>query len=75
MIEKNIPMPILYNGRAGRGSIYPFMEMEVGDSIFFEGQRNGGPAYQSAKQAQRRAGDRKFVSRKEGNGLRIWRVS
>jgi hypothetical protein len=40
MIEKGIPITDYtpYKGRGGRMSSYPFMEMEVGDSVFFQAQ-------------------------------------
>ena len=70
-IEKNIPSP---KGQpCGRPAIYPFRDMEVGDSVYFEGERTGGNAYSAAQMHGRGAGKR-FRGRQEGNGLRIWRV-
>lgn len=69
VIEKGIPLP---SGGAGRIPKYPFRSMEVGDS-FFSVEKS---ARVSACQWARREGSGvKFVTAKEGNGLRIWRVA
>lgn len=80
MIEKGIRYfdGSFYRGRGGRTSVYPFMEMEVGDSYFVEGatSTDGLRPYKSALQYARRAGDgRKFSARKVEGGVRIWRVA
>lgn len=67
-IEKNIPMPSL-------SSKYPFADMQVGDSVFFDNE----PAGSQSKPviAARNFGsknDMKFLSRSEGAGVRVWRV-
>jgi hypothetical protein len=68
-IDKNIPVP-----EARRSSkCYPFPLMKSGDSIFLEAEKESKKAYAAAKTWARRHGA-KFVSRKEGSGLRIWRV-
>lgn len=70
IIEKGIPLP----ERAGTlNSIYPFHDMEVGDSVFYEGEK-GVKARTSAYTFSARRGF-KFVARKENNGIRIWRIS
>lgn len=77
-IEKNVPFPdrARFNGRGGRRSTYPFMEMEVGDSVFFPGAEKTAkhPAYQAAKKYAQRSGDRKFSGVIVKGGVRIWRV-
>lgn len=79
MIEKGIPITDYtpYMGRGGRMSSYPFMEMEVGDSVFFPGPNKTAkhPAYQAAKKYAERAGDRKFSGRPDVGGVRIWRTA
>jgi hypothetical protein len=71
-IEKGKPMPGSrdYKGRQR----YMFADMEVGDSIFIEGQTSYGSAATSAKQHGKRKGKR-FTSRTEEGGVRIWRVA
>jgi len=70
VIEKNIPKP--HKG-IGRGSSkYPFMEMDVGDSVFVHGQKTDGPAYNSAKKYAQRSGFR-FSAITIHGGVRIWR--
>ena len=76
-IEQGIPLPSLrvHKGRGKHLSKYPFGEMSVGDSVFFPGQENGGPADTASKKlALRLKYTRRFSSKKENGGLRIWRV-
>ena len=71
-IEKNIPIP-----ESAGESKYPFKDMEVGDSVFVEGQTSQGAAMMSAKNIERRYGV-KFSARKRTedgvDGVRIWRI-
>lgn len=79
MIEKDIPITDYtpYRGRGGRMSSYPFMEMDVGDSVFFPGVEKTAKhsAYQAAKKYAERSGDRKFSGRPDKGGIRIWRIA
>ena len=70
-IEKDVPIPKAET--RGRPSKYPFSKMGTGDSIFIDGGYVGCSAYACAMQHARLYGKR-FSGRKEGNGLRIWRV-
>ena len=67
-IEKNIPVP-----ESTRARKYPFLEMDVGDSVYFEGEKINGRAYRAAMTTGRRW-NQKFVARKENEGIRIWRA-
>lgn len=67
----SVPMPTT-SGK-GRPAKYPFSEMEIGQSVFFDGARTGGKEYLAAQAAGRHKGW-KFSGRSEGSGLRIWRV-
>lgn len=71
-IEKNLPIEGLNKSR-GRSPIYPFRDMDVGDSIFVKGQKLGGGAYQSAVIHGNKYG-KKFSGRTVEGGIRIWRV-
>ncbi len=75
-IESDIPPPeeLMFQGRGGRLSLYPFMEMNVGDSVFFDGS-TASQAYDYAKKIAKRAGDRKFTSKRMNDGIRIWRIA
>ena len=69
-IENDVPMP-----KTTRPTKYPFRDMNVGESVFFDNEPKGSqsnPAI-SAHMLSKRT-DFKFATRKEGNGVRIWRV-
>jgi hypothetical protein len=74
-IEKGIPIPKFYGPRASR---YPFNEMEVGDSILIEAEKNEDllRVRGSARSSMRQYGIRhgmKFGAKNEGErGLRIF---
>jgi len=70
-IESGIPIEATY--ATGRKSKYPWREMEVGDSFFIDGMPIKH-ASTRAWEAGRRAG-RKFICRRQDNGVRIWRVA
>ena len=65
-IDKNVPMP-----KTHQSEKYPFAKMEVGDSFFSENKA----AQSSAHVFARRRKGMKFVTRAEGQGIRIWRVA
>tara|TARA_R110000764_G_scaffold22994_1_gene56697 strand:- start:107 stop:319 length:213 start_codon:yes stop_codon:yes gene_type:complete len=67
-IQKNVPMPTSKRSRK-----YPFLDMAVGDSVFFDGEEVNGKAYRAAMSTGTRH-DLRFVARRENNGLRIWRA-
>ena len=70
-IDKDVPVPSSVGDKSGRGRprVYPFGEMEVGDSIFTEskGARNAAGHYAKYH-------GKKFATRTENNGVRIWRI-
>lgn len=69
-IEKGIPLP-------GLNTKYPFEKMEVGDSFFIENpikDNRGNPLSLSGQANQRYGGKKRFAQRKEGSGIRIWRI-
>lgn len=73
-IEKGITPPRVFKGFGTTFAKYPFAEMEIGDSVFFEGQDNNGKARWAMDKVQQRHG-LKFTSAKQDGGLRIWRVA
>lgn len=70
-IESNIPFP--KGTKPGKKAKYPFVDMNVGDSVFFEGARSGGKEYLAAM-AVSRSHKKKFSGRSVDGGLRIWRI-
>ena len=78
-IDKTIPFPKNAKGayrsgpNGGRPAIYPWREMAPGDSVFF-------PMTTAARMSGTLGGWKKknpgqrFTTRKEGDGLRVWRV-
>ena len=71
-IDKNIQ---IHSMKRGRKPKYPFGEMDVGDSIFFEGVKNtlGSKEY-SAAQMHGIYNSKKFTGAAVEGGLRIWRI-
>jgi len=69
-IEKGVPVP---PPKSGRYAKYPFAKMDIGDSFFAsEHPTKVRPA--ASWWANRHAGF-KFQTRKEGDGVRVWRVA
>ena len=67
-IETDVPVPASTRSRK-----YPFLDMAVGDSVVFDNQKVNGKAYRAAMSTGTRHGMR-FVARREGEALRIWRA-
>lgn len=71
-IEKGIPAP--ESALKGRTK-YPWPKMDIGDSVFFEGEPGGTQC--NASKASIMYGKRtgkKFASRSIDGGVRIWRI-
>lgn len=67
-VENNVPIP---KGRTT--NIYPYKAMDVGDSFFID-----DTDMQVVLNANWRASKRlnmKFTARKEGAGVRVWRIA
>ena len=77
-IEQNIEIPALAqdgsNGRiTGKRRVYPFGDMEIGDSILIEDEGK----YKKARSAARSFSDRNSILleyRITEDGMRIWRT-
>ena len=67
-IDKGIPIPPKMGG-SGKKPIFPWRDMEVGDSFFVAGKKRFSG---TATMGQRIGG--KFVQRLVEGGCRIWRV-
>jgi len=66
-IERNIPPPDIKKRNS-----YPYKSMDIGDSFFIP-----EVSIRTVCNNNYRAGkthERKFVARREGNGVRVWRT-
>lgn len=76
-IKQNVAVPDRAESSAaktGRPAKYPFADMAVGDSVFIPGDtRSSLNARSSALKFGTRSG-RRFITREEPGGIRIWRV-
>jgi hypothetical protein len=70
-IEKNIPVPIKAKNIEAK---YPFMEMEVGDSFFVPNMRKESLSTTICKWRKRRKIKFQFLTAKERNGVRVWKI-
>lgn len=70
-IDKGVPIP--FNaGRGGRGK-YPWRQMVVGDSFY---TTSGGLSALSSTCTKMGVQlGAKFVARKDGHGVRVWRIA
>lgn len=81
LIEKGLPIPeMLKKGRplAGCNGLYPFAQMEVGDSFLvpFSPSRTSNPdVYSPLSHYMRRHPGKNFTCRKVDGGLRVWRIA
>jgi hypothetical protein len=68
-IDTHVPAP------KGRPSKWPFIHMDVGQSVYIKGEDMDGRALRAARQVGFRSGGKKvFVGRPERDGIRIWRT-
>ena len=70
-IDKNIPAP---PSRPGRIPIYPFYEMEIGDSILVKGDCKKIDSARSTSRAYGKRHGMKFSTMLVDGGVRIWRI-
>lgn len=76
-IESGIPIPSDTRTR-GPERVYPFADMQVGQSIFVEGDKKSESvknARSAASAYARRYESHSFTTRYMENGLRIWRIA
>jgi hypothetical protein len=67
-IEKNIPIPSV---KSGRENTSIWWEMEVGDSVWVKGMNPSAGTYYYVSKKNGWV----FTQRKEGDGIRVWRVA
>lgn len=70
-IDKGIPIPTRCHGRRGVRVLYPFPDMEIGDSFFVEGSAS---SVESAASSYGKRTGRKFTTRYVDGGARVWRI-
>lgn len=69
-IDKGVPIPTGVGKGSGRGGLYPWKKMDIGDSFFIAAKKL--PI--SITATNKRYAPKQFMSRKEGEGFRVWRV-
>lgn len=62
-IDKNIPVPA---ANSGRKRVYPWTDMEVGDSFFVPDK--------TREQVNAVSPHGKYTKRNENGGVRVWRI-
>ena len=75
-IDKSVPLPESAKFKRQRGKTkYGFENMEIGDSIFFDGESStdGCRPYLSAS-AYGAKYNKRFIARTVFGGVRVWRV-
>lgn len=73
-IERGVPVPAKKWSGTGRRAVYPWREMEVGDSFIFRKKTKKSTAFSLAYRAGKMGG-RKFIIRTMAEGIRCWRMS
>lgn len=73
-ISKNTPMPTNMGRTGGRAPIFPWAKMNHGDSIHIIGETAIHTARSSAYYYRSRNPEYRIVTRKEGRGVRMWKI-
>ena len=68
-IDKGVPVPGESRGANGK---YPFGDMEVGDSFFVDIKQQ---SFCSAAAGYAKRHNKKFTTRSENGGTRVWRIA
>ena len=66
-VTKLVPLPELRSRNK-----YPYEEMEVEDSFYVEGV--SAQNIFNCNYKRNKVGDKQFIARKEGDGVRVWRT-
>jgi hypothetical protein len=67
----DVPIPD-QSVKRGRGPIYPWKTMEIGDSFFIEGKTS---TYGATLAHQRKHTGHRYTCRTVDGGVRIWRIA
>lgn len=68
-IDRGIPMP-----KRPSAQKYPWRKLEVGESFFVPCEGKRIQEFQSQTWNAGRAHNRKFATRRENGGIRVWRI-
>ena len=68
-IDKGLPVP---SGSRGANSKYPFADLEIGDSFFVNVKQQ---LFCSAVAGYAKRHNKKFTTRSENGGTRVWRIA
>jgi len=68
-IEKGIPVKV-----AGSSSKYPFKDMDIGDSFIIKNISSRATLSSSIRSFSLKTG-KTFITRRDGDGIRVWRIS
>lgn len=66
-ITKKVPLP-----EVRERNTYPYDQMEVEDSFYVEGV--SVQSIFNSNYKRNKLGEKKFIARKEGDGVRVWRA-
>lgn len=70
-VEKSVPIPKTRNN-----SLYPFGQMEVGDSFFIpDAGKSTAASIRACASAFGKKNNRKFSCRQVDGGVRVWRLA
>ena len=72
VFENDIPLPARVTGRP---PVYHWQDMEAGQSFFVPGHGPDNVAGYLNREAKKVGKSHRFSQRKEGDGLRVWRVA
>ena len=71
-IEKGVPLPV---GAGTQGhAVYPFRQMEVGDSFFVPNPKPN-TVHSAVGSFKKRNPEYRFAVRNQDGGVRVWRIS
>lgn len=73
-VDKNIPIPESYKTRPDK---FPFAQLQIGDSFFIENVSKRFSIYANLRhfnERNQKSNQIRVVQRREGNGVRIWRI-
>lgn len=71
-VDKGVPLPELQGW--GKSPKYPWASMKVGDSFFVPGKAQNAVSSCVGGHMRRHPGEH-YTTRKEGDGVRVWRIA
>ncbi|CAB4189905.1 hypothetical protein UFOVP1193_22 [uncultured Caudovirales phage] len=74
LVEKNVPLPNINRRDNGRKTKYPWDSMEVGDSFHTGTRSPSNTMFNTVKGENQRHPGKAFVSDRDGDGFRVWRI-